>query len=578
VYAAEDGAGGRAALKFLGAAALTPGRRAALDEIVGREVRFSLAARHPHLVRTHASLTVADPDRPGLDGAVVLVMDRAEHSVQDLLDAAEATATAPGGPGGSGAAARGPVPGAARILRGAAAGLAHLHAEGWLHGDLKPANILLGPGDEVWLADFGLTTELEGTHAYVPPMGTLDHMPPEWWSERTGSRGTAVRPTGDIWAYGVVAHQVLAGGLHPFPGATARARALAAQSYARGTAPLRLAPGLAEGWRELIAACLAPDHAGRAGLTAERLVARVAELADPVNPAGPVALADPVDPADLAGPAGPAGSADQADLAGSAGPAGLVDPAEPADPAGSVDPADLAVPAGPVDLAAPAGRALRPAGPLARAAPRTRRRVLLPAALAVVAAAAVAAAFAFTGGDGGATGSGGSPPRAAHATPASRLAPLAGALPAHADVPAALRPYISQAARMCVQEEVTPVLIAAMLGAESGFDARARRPSTDEYGIAMWTPRVFDAWAVDGDHDGRKDYMSSPDAIATMGAYLCWIDEQLKADGMHGDLPALTAAAYRTSVRTIVDAGGVPARVQPYVDKVHRNMADYTSA
>lgn len=528
VYAARDGGGRRAALKFLGATALTPGRRAALDEIVGREVRFSLAARHPHLVRTHASLTVADPGHPGLDGAVVLVMDRAERSVQDLLDAAEAAAETTaggaglsGGPGGSGGssggpvgsrggAARGPVPGAARILRGAAAGLAHLHAEGWLHGDLKPANILLGPEDEVWLADFGLTTELEGTHAYVPPMGTLDHMPPEWWSERTGSRGTAVRLTGDIWAYGVVAHQVLAGGLHPFPGATARARALAAQSYARGAAPLRLAPGLGDGWRELIAACLAPDHAGRAALTAELLAARVAELADAAD------AADPAEP-----------------YAGTEG---------------------------------------------ARAAPWTRRRVLLPAGLAVAVAAAVVAAFAFTGGDGGGSGSGGSAPRAAHATPASRLTPLAGALPADADVPAALRPYISQAARMCVQEEVTPALIAAMLKAESGFDARARRPSTDEYGIAMWTPRVFDAWAVDGDHDGRKDYMSPPDAIATMGAYLCWVDEQLKADGMHGDLAALTAAAYRTSVRTIVDAGGVPARVQPYIDKVHRNLADYTSA
>nr|WP_262928376.1 serine/threonine-protein kinase [Streptomyces sp. CBMA29] len=485
VYTAEGApdsprAGQRAALKFLGTGLLAPGQRAEVDELVTKEVRFSLAARHPHLIRTYEALPVTDQDRPALDGSIALAMDRAERNVQDLL------ADAPSAP----------VPDAVRILRGAASGLAHLHGEGWLHGDLKPANILLGPEGEVWLADFGLTTELDGTHAYVPPMGTLDHLPPEWWSERTGSLGTAVRPTADIWAFGVVAHQVLSGGQHPFPGAGARARALAAQAYARGRAPLRLDPALPAGWRQLIADCLAPDHAARSALTAAKLAERVEECA--------------------------------------------------------------------------ASGDTRPSG-ASRRGPRTA--VLVTALVVVLAAAGTTTGVLLAGGDGA-----GKPGAEAPATtPGVTVSAVNDALPASSDIPKNLRTSIGSAARLCVQPEVTPALIAAMLKAETGFNEKARRPSTDEYGIAMWTPRVFKAWAVDGDRNGTKDYMSAPDAIATMGAYLCWVDEQLKKHGLHDDLPGLTAAAYRTSTRTIEEAGGVPARVRPYVDKVHRYLADYTA-
>ncbi|MEV6009220.1 protein kinase [Streptomyces sp. NPDC051976] len=517
VYAAEGPDGARVAVKFLRTGLLTPGQLTSMDELVKREVEFSLAARHPNLVRAHAALTVndgdtgsdsgSDPDADtdtdtdadsatdpdprsgasrGLDGAIALVMDRAERSVQDVLAAAE-----PGTP----------VPGAERLLRGVSAGLAHLHTRGWVHGDLKPGNILLGPGGEVWLADFGLTAELDGTHAYVPPLGSLDHLPPEWWSERTGSRGTAMRPTSDIWAFGVLAHQVLSGGLHPFPGAGARARALAAQSYARGRAPLRLDGGVPDGWRRLIVDCLAPDHASRSGLDAATLAERVAALESGTDTAAGSAPA----PGNVSGTA-----------------------------------------------AAPGGR------------PWWRRRVpLAAAATALVTAGAVTAVLLTTGG--GHHGSGGTGAGVTN-----------DGVPADSDVPVALRPYIYDAAHGCVHPEVTPALIAAMLKAESNFDANARRPSTGEYGIAMWTPSVFEPWAKDGNHDGKADYMSAPDAIATMGVYLCWIDDQLQVAGMHTDMPSLIAASYRTSYGKVVKAGGVPPAVEPYIDKVRRYLADYT--
>ncbi|HEY3480934.1 MAG TPA: protein kinase, partial [Streptomyces sp.] len=462
------------------------------DELVKREVEFSLAARHPHLVRAHAALTVSDtrPDAGAdtgtdagadhgaagaLDGVIALVMDRAERSLQDVLAAAE-----PGTP----------VDGAERLLLGVSSGLAHLHGRGWVHGDLKPGNILLGPGGEVWLADFGLTAELDGTHAYVPPLGSLDHLPPEWWSERTGSRGTAMRPTSDIWAFGVLAHQVLSGGLHPFPGAGARARSLAAQSYARGRAPLRLDGAVPDGWRRLIVDCLAPDHASRAGLDAATLAERVAALASGTGTG-------------------------------------------PADGSGNVS-----------GTAVTGRRWWR------------RRAPLTAAATALAAAGAVTAVLLTLVGAHKPTHDDG--------------------VPADSDVPVALRPYIHDAAHGCVHPEVTPALIAAMLKAESNFDANARRPSTGEYGIAMWTPSVFQPWAKDGDHNGKADYMSAPDAIATMGVYLCWIDDQLQVNGVRDNLPSLIAASYRTSYSKVLKAGGVPPAVQPYIDNVRRYLADYS--
>ncbi|MFH8344517.1 protein kinase [Streptomyces sp. NPDC018045] len=472
VYAAEHVGDGRpAAVKILRTDLLAPGQRAWMDELVRREMRFSLEADHPHVVRTHAALTIGDPDHPELDGLTALVMDRAAHSLRDLLAGA----------------ADGPLPDAPRLLRETADGLAHLHGRGWVHGDLKPANILLAPDGTVWLADFGLTAELEGSHAYVPPLGSLDHVPPEWWSQRTGQRGATVRPSADIWAYGVLAHQVLTGGRHPFPGRTARARALAAQTYAHGGAPLRLDGRLPPQWRELIGDCLLPDHESRARHTAAALSRRVRALSD-------------------------------------------------------------------------APRPRRRAG---------RRPVLTAAGAALLAAAAGAGVLlASDGGPVPATAgaSSSASPRAS--------ASVAGALPEDSDVPRALRPYITTAAQRCAEEEVTPALIAAMLKAESGFDPRARRK--DEFGIAMWTPAVFRAWAVDGDHDGRKDYWSPPDAIASMGSYLCWLDQRFKASGLRRDLPGLIAAGYRTSSRVVIETGGVPARTRAYVDQVARHLARYT--
>ena len=43
-----------------------------------------------------------------------------------------------------------------KMLRGAAAGVLHMHRKGILHRDIRRANVLLGEGDRALLADMGL--------------------------------------------------------------------------------------------------------------------------------------------------------------------------------------------------------------------------------------------------------------------------------------------------------------------------------------------------------------------------------------------------------------------------------------
>ncbi|MEG3630862.1 serine/threonine-protein kinase [Streptomyces poriticola] len=261
VYAARrtgDGAPGlphRAALKFLPTGTRTPRQLRHLRELAEREVELLGRLRSARLIRMYETLTVDDPDHPELDGATVLVLERADGS----LDAVPA-----------------PVPDPGAVLAQIGEGLAQLHRAGWVHGDLKPANVLLMRDGSVRLADFNMAAELEGTHAYTPAFSTPDYTPPELLWPEVDERGARIRPSADVWAFGVLAHVVLTG-TFPLPGGTAEARCDAASRYARGADELRLSPALPDGWPEIIRACLARTHADRIGTDA--LLRRVEEAA-----------------------------------------------------------------------------------------------------------------------------------------------------------------------------------------------------------------------------------------------------------------------------------------------------------
>ncbi|CAL9484550.1 hypothetical protein SUDANB1_03094 [Streptomyces sp. enrichment culture] len=484
VYAARRvGAGTElpptAALKFLPTGTATPRRLAHLRELIEREVELYRRLRQPRLVRMYQTLTVDDPGRPELDGATVLVLEKAEGSLSALLAATPRPAAGPA------------------LLAQIAEGLAQLHDAGWVHGDLKPANVLLMADGSVRLADFNLAAEMEGTHAYTPAFSTPDYTPPELLWAEIGERGRRIRPSADIWAFGVLAHLVLADAF-PLPGATPAARRDAAAAYARGVDRLRLSPELPDDWREVVGACLTRTHQQRIGGAA--LLRRVT---------------------------------------------------------------------------AAAGQGRRVFRPSALRSPRHRSRRGPLAAVLAAAAATLAALLAYgigvsAGGDGT-----GSPPGATANVSAAAYG--ASELRTDRGVPPAYRLLIVETAHDCDQEEVSPVLIAAMLKVESDFDPDLSDPANDEYGIARWTPRVLRWWMNEDGTPGEtvpEPPFPPAESIPAMGRYLCWI-----APRLHGDLPGdrrvLVAAAYRRSYRTVNKTGGVPPDVRGYADRVAHFLKEY---
>jgi eukaryotic-like serine/threonine-protein kinase len=242
-----DGDTANVAVKFMAAGPMAYRHLRETRRLARREVEFSATFVHERFIRVFDSIDVHDPD-VDFDGAVVLVMERAADSLQDLLDRA---------PAGQ------PLRDAARLIVQICEGLAFLHTAGWVHGDLKPSNLLLMPDGSLRLADFGLVSQLDGTHGYGAPFGSTDYQPPERWQDRLGERGVTVRASADIWALGVTAYQILTGGWLPLAGGTPGARVAAAQELAAGRAQLRLHNDLAEDWRTFVARCLAPDPADR---------------------------------------------------------------------------------------------------------------------------------------------------------------------------------------------------------------------------------------------------------------------------------------------------------------------------
>src|SRR5207245_5245093 len=101
-----------------------------------------------------------------------------------------------------------PLPQAIRVLQVVADALNHVHWIGILHRDLKPQNVMLGPGGDVKLLDFGVAHEMAqllAADGFQP--STLAYMSPDQLL------GDALGPASDIYALGAVFHEMLTGRL-----------------------------------------------------------------------------------------------------------------------------------------------------------------------------------------------------------------------------------------------------------------------------------------------------------------------------------------------------------------------------
>lgn len=85
------------------------------------------------------------------------------------------------------------------------AGVAHVHANGFLHGDIKPANILVGEDGIPRVTDFGISRPARRAAGEVVCAGTVQYMAPECVSAGQADYRS------DVFALGLLFHEMLIG-------------------------------------------------------------------------------------------------------------------------------------------------------------------------------------------------------------------------------------------------------------------------------------------------------------------------------------------------------------------------------
>jgi eukaryotic-like serine/threonine-protein kinase len=168
---------------------------AGLRERFRREARAAARLSHPAVVQVHDILEDGSGD--------CIVLEYVEGQTLASVLAA--------GPPETGLALR--------LAREIAEGLAHAHAQGLLHRDLKTQNVIVTPAGHAKILDFGLakpisTDDAQTLTAHGTILGTFHSMSPEQ------ALGRDLDERSDLFSLGVLLHELLTG-RSPFKAASA---------------------------------------------------------------------------------------------------------------------------------------------------------------------------------------------------------------------------------------------------------------------------------------------------------------------------------------------------------------------
>ena len=160
-----------------------------------------------------------------------------------------------------------PLQRALNIARQIGAALEAAHAEGVIHRDLKPQNILVDHNDHVYVSDFGLAKSLEGDFGMTRTgqfLGTPRYMSPEQADLRQ------VDARSDLYTFGLILCELVTGTL-PFGRVDSTMQMMYQRVHEPPKDPKKLNPDLPDYLAKIIRKCLERDVALRYQSAAEIL-------------------------------------------------------------------------------------------------------------------------------------------------------------------------------------------------------------------------------------------------------------------------------------------------------------------
>lgn len=158
-----------------------------------REARTAAGLSHPNICRVH------EVDEVG--GRDFIVMEYVEgRSLEQVMSQQKITAKQ-----------------AAQLVRKLALALEEAHANGIVHRDVKPANVMINTRGEPVIMDFGLARVQRATDASLTQSGTIVGSPAYMSPEQARGALDQIGPPADIYSLGVVLYELLSG-KRPFHG------------------------------------------------------------------------------------------------------------------------------------------------------------------------------------------------------------------------------------------------------------------------------------------------------------------------------------------------------------------------